>query len=141
MNKEDGEKVFSVWSKENSINLPNKKELLIEIIDQVASFFAVGSFYYFILNFENITMDYVHEGIRNVLGIEPEDFSMEKGFEIMHPEDLATMNEKEAVVFDFFFNKIAVEDLFNYKSVYVMRMRHMKKSDVPRGPAKTHPIS
>jgi len=69
-------------------------------------------------------MDYVHEGIRNVLGIEPEDFSMEKGFEIMHPEDLATMNEKEAVVFDFFFNKIAVEDLFNYKSVYVMRMRH-----------------
>jgi DNA-binding CsgD family transcriptional regulator len=124
MNKEDGAKVFSVWSKENSINLPNKKELLIEIIDQVASFFAVGSFYYFILNFENITMDYVHEGIRNVLGIEPEEFSMEKGFEIMHSEDLASMNEKEAVVFDFFFNKISSEDLFNYKSVYVMRMRH-----------------
>ncbi|MFV5702517.1 LuxR C-terminal-related transcriptional regulator [Flavobacterium sp. XS2P12] len=124
MNKEDGAKVFSVWSRENSINLPNKKELLLEIIDQVASLFAVGSFYYFILNFENITMDYVHEGIRNVLGIEPEEFSMEKGFEIMHSEDLATMNEKEAVVFDFFFNKISSEDLFNYKSVYVMRMRH-----------------
>jgi DNA-binding CsgD family transcriptional regulator len=124
MNKEDGAKVFSVWSKENSISLPNKKELLIEIIDQVASFFAAGSFYYFILNFENITMDYVHEGIHTVLGIEPGDFSMEKGFEIMHPEDLAYMNEKEAVVFDFFFNKIATEDLFNYKSVYVMRMKH-----------------
>lgn len=124
MNKEDGAKVFSVWSKENSINLPNKKELLSETIDQIASLFAVGSFYYFVLNFENITMDYVNEGVRNVLGIEPSAFSMEKGFEIMHPEDLALMNEKEAVVFDFFFNKITSEDLFNYKSVYVMRMRH-----------------
>lgn len=124
MNKEDGAKVFSVWSKENSIHLPNKKELLLEIIDQVASLFTVGSFYYFILNFEDITMDYVQEGIRSVLGIEPSAFSMEKGFEIMHAEDLATMNEKEALVFDFFFNKISSEDLFKYKSVYVMRMKH-----------------
>lgn len=124
MNKNDSAKVYSVWSKENSIHQPNKKELLLEIIDQVASFFAVGSFYYFIVNFENITMDYVHDGVRAVLGIEPEDFSMESCFEIMHPEDLASMNEKEAVVFDFFFNKIYSEDLFSYKTVYVMRLKN-----------------
>jgi DNA-binding CsgD family transcriptional regulator len=124
MNQEDGAKVFEVWSKENSINLPNKKELITEVVDQVASFFAGGNFYYFILNFEGITMDYVSEGVQNVLGIEPSQFSMEKGFEIMHPEDLAYMNEKEAVVFDFFFNKITAEEVFHYKSVYIMRMRH-----------------
>lgn len=72
MNKDDSAKVFNVWSKENSIHLPSKKELLLEIIDQVASLFATGSLYSFILNFKNITMAYVHESIRNVLGIEPE---------------------------------------------------------------------
>lgn len=124
MNEADSAKVFSVWSERNSIYQPKKKELLLEIIDQIAALFAVGSFYYFVVNFENITMDFVHEGVRNLLGIEPEDFSMENCFERMHPEDLASMNEKEAVVFDFFFNQISSEDLFSYKTVYVMRLKH-----------------
>jgi DNA-binding CsgD family transcriptional regulator len=124
MNKADSAKVFSVWSERNSIYQPKKKELLVEIIDQIAALFSVGSFYYFIVNFENITMDFVHEGVKDLLGMEPEDFSMENCFEIMHPEDLASMNEKEAVVFDFFFNKIPREDLFLYKTVYVMRFKH-----------------
>lgn len=124
MNKADSLKVFSVWNERNSILQPKKKELLIEIIDQIASLFAVGSYYYFVVNFENITMDFVHEGVRDNLGVEPEDFTMEYCFERMHPEDLASMNEKEAVVFDFFFNKITKEDLFSYKTVYVMRMKH-----------------
>ncbi|WP_372757971.1 LuxR C-terminal-related transcriptional regulator [Mariniflexile sp.] len=124
MNKEDSAKVFNVWRKENPIYRPNNKELLLEIIDQVTSLFAAGSYYYFILNFENITIDFIHESIKDVLGIEPKAFTMKKGFKIMHPEDLASMNEKEALVFDFFFNKISSEDLLNYKSVYVMRMKH-----------------
>ncbi|MBP0903491.1 LuxR C-terminal-related transcriptional regulator [Mariniflexile gromovii] len=124
MDNNDGAKVFSVWSKENDIKLPKKKELILEIIDQIASCFAAGSFYYFILNFENITMDFVHEGLRDVLGMEPEEFTMEKCFERMHPEDLASMNEKETLVLDFFFNKIPKEDFFSYKSVYVMRIKH-----------------
>jgi len=124
MNKEDGDKVFSIWSKENSITLPKKKELILEIIDQIASCFAAGSFYYFILNFENIKMDFVHDGVTDVLGVEPKEFTMEECFKKMHPDDLAFMNEKEALVFDFFFNKIPKEDFFSYKSVYIMRIKH-----------------
>ena len=124
MNKEDGEKVFSVWTERNSIYQPKKKELLLEIVDQIASHFAAGSYYYFVLNFENITMDYAHDGVMNVLGIEPEDFTMKKCFEKMHPEDLATMNEKEALVFEFFFNKIPKKDFFSYKTAYIMRFKH-----------------
>ncbi|WP_445733149.1 LuxR C-terminal-related transcriptional regulator [Mariniflexile sp.] len=124
MNKDDGAKVFSVWNKENTIYQPKKKELLLEIIDHIASLFAVGSFYYFVLNFENITMDYVHEGVMDTLGIEPKEFTMENIFKRMHPEDLASMNEKEALVFEFFFNTIPKEDFFIYKSVYIMRIKH-----------------
>ncbi len=124
MNNNDGAKVFSVWSKENAIKLPKKRELILEIIDQIASCFAAGSFYYFIVNFENITMDFVHDGLRDVLGMEPEEFTMEKCFERMHPEDLASMNEKESLVFDFFFNKIPKEDFFSYKTAYIMRIKH-----------------
>ncbi|MDO9038729.1 MAG: LuxR C-terminal-related transcriptional regulator [Lutibacter sp.] len=128
MNEKDSAKVFSVWDTENKILQPNKKELLLEIVDQVASSFAAGSFYYFVLNFENIGMDYVSDGVKDVLSIAREEFSMKKAFELMHPEDLAKMNEKEAIVFDFFLKKLSVEDMFLYKSVYIMRLKHTNGS-------------
>lgn len=124
MNEKDSAKVLGVWESENKILLPNKKEILLEIVDQVVSLFAVGSFYYYIFNFENLKMDYVNDSIKDVLGIESEEFTVEKVFEIMHPEDLASMNEKEALVVDFFFNKIHPDDLFSYKTIYVMRFKH-----------------
>jgi len=111
MNKNNSDKVLSVWNKENSIHQPNKKELFLGIVDQVASLFAVGSFYYYVFNFENLKMDYVNDGIKDVLGIESEEFTVEKLFEIMHPEDLSSMSEKEALVLDFFFNTIHFDDL------------------------------
>ena len=124
MNEKDSAKVLSVWDSENKILQPNKKELLLGIVDQVVSLFAVGSFYYYVFNFENLKMDYVNEGIKDVLGIEPDKFTVEKVFEIMHPEDLALMSEKEALALDILFNKIHFDDLFSYKTVYVMRLRH-----------------
>lgn len=124
MNKDASDKVLSVWSKENSILQPSKKELFLGIVDQVVSLFAVGSFYYYILNFENLKMDYVNDGIKDVLGINADEFTVEKVFEIMHPDDLASMSEKEALALDFFLNKIHFDDFFSYKTVYVMRFKH-----------------
>ena len=126
MNEKDSAKVLSLWESENKILHPNKKEIHLEIIDQVASLFAPGSFYYFVLNFENIGMDFVSDSIKDVLGIEPKEFSMKKAFELMHPEDLAKMNEKETVIVDFLLKEIPIEDLFLYKTVYTVRMKHKK---------------
>ncbi|HEY9221732.1 MAG TPA: PAS domain-containing protein [Lutibacter sp.] len=124
MNEKDSAKVLNIWESENKILQPNKKELLLEIVDQVASLFTAGSFYYFILNFENIEMDFVSESIKDVLGIEKEEFSMNKAFELMHPEDLAKMNEKETIVADFLLKKIPIEDLFLYKTAYMVRLKN-----------------
>ena len=49
-----------------------------KIIEQVASFFAPGSFYYYIFNFDNLTFDYVHHTVKDVLGIDPAVFNIEK---------------------------------------------------------------
>ncbi|MGV8946390.1 MAG: LuxR C-terminal-related transcriptional regulator [Lutibacter sp.] len=124
MNEKDIAKILDVWKTENTIFRPNKKELLLEIIEQVASLFSVGSFYYYVLNFEDLKMEFVHSGVREVLGIEPVDFVVNNIFKIMHPEDLEKMNEKETLVFDFFFNKIPPDEIFLYKTVYMLRLKH-----------------
>jgi len=124
MDKLAVDKLMDVWETGNKILIPNKTKLCLDIVDQIASLFSVGPFYYYILNFENIEMEYVSEGTREVLGLEPEEFSLQKGFEIIHPEDLARLYEKEAIATDFLLNKIPVEERLMYKVVYMFRLQH-----------------
>ncbi|MBC8767088.1 PAS domain-containing protein [Arenibacter sp. BSSL-BM3] len=124
MKENDIAQVLSVWESRNKILSPNKKVLFSEILDQISFLFSVGPFYYYILNFEDLKMEFVNEGTREVLGIGPEEFTMEKVFSLMHPEDLEKMHEKEALAFDFSLNRISKDDILLYKIVYMFRMLH-----------------
>jgi DNA-binding CsgD family transcriptional regulator len=124
MKESGGEKVLSIWEKENKILFPNLKEQLIEIVDQVASLFSAGQVYYYIFNFKTYKFDYVSESVRNVLGVEPESFTLEYFFSILNPEDNDKMYEKEAVVFNFFNQRLTREEMPLYKASYLMRLRH-----------------
>jgi len=117
-------KIKNVWKSKNLIVDPIKSTISLEIIDQIASLFAAGSYYYFIFNFENHSMEFVNPGISDVLGIESTTFSMDTLFELMHPEDLDKMHEKELKATEFLFNKIPTADLLHYKVVYLMRLKH-----------------
>ncbi|HSH20296.1 MAG TPA: LuxR C-terminal-related transcriptional regulator [Draconibacterium sp.] len=117
-------KVMDVWESRNKILNPVKKEIYLDIIDQMAGLFAAGSFYYYILDFENLEMDLVHNGTKSILGIDPGRFSLKKLLEIVHPEDIEKLHEKESAVAEFLFNRIPKEQIPFYKVVYLLRLRH-----------------
>jgi DNA-binding CsgD family transcriptional regulator len=116
-------KVLSIWESNNKILQPIKKELHLDVIDQIASLFAIGSYYYYILNFENLELEFVHSGIQDVLGISPDSFSLDTLFEVMHPDDITRMHEKEQAATNFLLKKIAPKDIPFYKVTFLMRLR------------------
>ena len=124
MKKTDVENILKVWEKDNTILKPSKAKSEMEIVDQISSTFAGGSFYYYFLNFASLEMEYVDSGIRNVLGIEPDEFQLDTFFNCMHPEDLQAMHLKEQEAVNFLFKTIPSEDIILYKVVYLMRLRH-----------------
>ena len=119
-------KVMNVWASENKIIRPLKKELLLEIIDQIASLFSVGLFYYYIVNFENLEMEMVHKGTQEILGLNPQEFNIKKLLDIMHPDDIASMANKERTAVEFLLKTIPTEDIPLYKVVYMFRLRDSK---------------
>ena len=124
MEKDGIRKVLDVWESKNKILKPVEKELFLDVVDQMANLFAAGSYYYYVLNFQNLEMELVSNGISSVLGLAPDEFSVQKLLNIMHPEDIEKMHEKEAKATDFLFNQIPKEDIPLYKVVYLMRLRH-----------------
>lgn len=127
MDKESIARIKDAW-KPNEIARPVKTELYFNIIEQVAALFSAGIFYYYILNFETFEMEYVDSRIQSVLGISPEDFNLDRVFELIHPDDLKQMHNKETKAVDFILNKIPVDDILRYKVVYVVRYRHANGS-------------
>jgi len=124
MEKEGIDKVLNVWESHNKILKPVKKELYLDIIEQVANLFAAGSYYYYIFNFETMKMDFVHDGTEKVLGIKADKLTLDSLLGRLHPEDIEKMHEKESLAANFLLNKISREDLPHYKVVYFMRILH-----------------
>lgn len=118
------EKVMQVWETRNKITNPNQNHNLIKIVEQLAQPFAAGTFFYFVFDLENFEISHVSESIQNILGIEPEKFTLDYFFKILHPEDTLKINEKEAIALDFLLNRLTIKQRIHYKISYLMRLQH-----------------
>jgi len=124
MREQHIEDILKVWEKHNSILKPSKAKTAMEIVDQIASTFSAGSFYYYIMNFATLKMEYVDKRIKDVLGIDPNNFELETLFNHIHPEDLQVLNKKEQEAVIFLLEKIPPSEIPLYKVVYLLRLRH-----------------
>jgi len=89
----------------------------------IASIFSPGEYYYFILNFFNFQIEYVHPTVSTFYGCRPEEFSLNYFFEKMHPDDARQMQLKEKAAGEFFYNRIPADKILRYKSSYTFRIK------------------
>ena len=119
-------KLLDVFRSQNNILRPVENINVFQIVDQIASLFAAGSFYYFIFNLVTLEFDYVSEGTKPLLGIKPKDFSFIKFYKILHPEDQLQMRYKESTSLHLKLNIIPKEHIKKYKTVYLLRIKDKK---------------
>lgn len=116
-------KLFDVFRSQNKVLRPVENINVFEIVDQIASLFAAGSFYYFVFNLVTLEFDYVSQSTKSLLGIKPQKFSFIKLLQILHPEDQQQMRYKESTSLNLKLNIIPKEYIKNYKTVYLMRIK------------------
>ncbi|WP_338839671.1 LuxR C-terminal-related transcriptional regulator [Flavobacterium ginsenosidimutans] len=119
-------KLFDVFRSQNKILRPAENINVFAIVDQIAALFAAGSFYYFVFNLITLEFDYVSEGTKPLLGIDPKNFSFIKYLNILHPEDQHQMRYKESTSLNLKLNVIPKQYIKNYKTVYLMRVKDKK---------------
>ena len=124
MNAEELAEAMHVWGFDNRTLQSGKRSFPLEMIDQIASLFSPGDFYYYVLDLDCLKFDLVHGGTREVLGIEPDQFTLDGRLALMHPDDIPHLYEKEALATDFLYHRIEREDILSYKIVYLLRLRH-----------------
>ncbi len=129
---EKASRLLKLWKEEISDHLNEHVPYTASSqLERMANLFSPGHYYFYVLNFQNMAMDHVHEGTRKILGLEPEEVSPTKLMEMMSLNELDALRKKEELVVNFM-HSLPPEEMYYYKVVYFISLTNAKgeKKDI-----------
>ncbi len=116
--------LHSVWDK--SREFVSKKEIALDglKLDELTnSIFTNGPFYYFIIDFFEMKINYMSPSIKDIHGFDPETVVFQNILDETHPDDMMFVARAEAAAWDLIFNKIDRSLNKKYKVSYCFRLK------------------
>lgn len=111
---------------ENVFQYINKKSRVKKIIDSIAHPFAAGTFYYFTQIYNQPNFHFISNSIQHVLGYEQKEFTPTKFLNILHPEDLDRLENKERLSLSFLQKEVSASAISSYKVAFLIRLKHAR---------------
>lgn len=117
------EKLNSVWT--NSQQTTTQNTLLPEINfeDVISSVISTGPFYYYIVDFFDMSLSNVSPSIMDIHGFDSQTVSFKDILETIHPDDMEFVAKAEQRNIEFLFGTLGIDKVLNYKSCFSFRSR------------------
>lgn len=114
--------IFELWNKYADRNEGFKSYPVDEHIQKLAALFSPSKYYYFIFNLFDLSIDYASPSIKNILGVPPEEFTMNHLLQIMDPDDLPIVRRNEGFIIKFL-DTVDIKDVPFYKFSYFFKVK------------------
>mgnify|MGYP001584831838 CR=1 FL=1 len=113
--------LYNVWN-------PNRIEksdesFQISFDDLTNSIISTGPFYFYIIDFFDMSLSHASPAIFEIHGFESESVTFNDILGAIHPDDIEFVAKAEAVATDFFYKKVGYEKMLTYKTSYNFRFR------------------
>lgn len=112
--------LYNVWNP-NRIAKDNTP-YQISFDDLTNSIISTGSFYFYIIDFFDMSLSHVSPEIK-IHGFSPQTVSFNDILGAIHPDDIGFVAKAEAISTNFFYNKVGYEKMLSYKTSYSFRFR------------------
>lgn len=100
---------------------PRQDQLSVDAI--MASFFCSGPHYYYVMDFCDHQIQYMHPAIQDILGLAPSSTTLDDIIGRIHPDDMAFVVEAEKALCHFALEHIGFHNLMRYKSGFCFRLK------------------
>ncbi len=100
-----------------------------ELKGLISTIYAPGPSFYAIFDFEIKRVEYVNNKIKDVLGIDPQVFSMDQIMEQIHEDDISHMGNCQHLIEIFTRQILTNEERPFYKRSFQYRMKHIDGSE------------
>ncbi|MTI19730.1 LuxR family transcriptional regulator [Fulvivirga sp. RKSG066] len=120
---QDYKRIATLWRKEYSGDIEKYDPYnLTSQFEQIASLFAPGDSYFYILNMHNLELDYISPNVLKLTGQSASNATMEDLLKVALPEEIVKIEKKEMLIKDFMTYLESVQRLA-YKIIYSYRMK------------------
>lgn len=120
----DREGIIKIWEERISSHIEkHQKYELSPLLKNMVEMFVPGDFYFWILNFQNFEMEYVHPGVEKILKTDASSFTIQKFFSLLPPDEMAKTQVKEDFVTNFLFTFLDPSELMDYKIVFDLKIK------------------
>lgn len=112
--------LYNVWIDNRTINTSDRHQISFDELTN--SIISTGPFYFYIIDFFDMSLSQISPSVNDIQGFNPETLSFDHILNSIHPEDLDFVIKAEAFLTHFFFKKLSPEKLLHYKLSYNFRM-------------------
>lgn len=113
--------LHEVWQTYKAVKTTPKHQISFD--DLTNSIISTGPFYFYIIDFFDMTLSHISPGITEIHGFDPETVSFNDILEAIHPDDIDFVAKAEGVSTNFFYKKVGYEKMLSYKTSYSFRFR------------------
>lgn len=118
------DKMLQLWEdmvvlERNPIHSPQ-----VDFNNLISSYFATGPFYYYIIDFQDMSISNISKGFKKEHGVSPKKaMSIPEILSMMHPDDFDFVRKAEKKAFEYVYKKIGVDKILSYKTSYNFRFK------------------
>jgi DNA-binding CsgD family transcriptional regulator len=121
---EKGEnKLKIVWEEGNKTAIQSTLIPIINFNEIINSIISIGSFYFYVVDFFDMSISQVSPSIKDIHGFDPETVTFDDILNTIHPEDMDFVANAEEANLKFLYTIIGKENIINYKTSYSFRSR------------------
>ena len=113
--------LYDVWDP-NRVG-KNNVSCQISFDELTNSIISTGPFYFYVIDFFDMSLSHISPAIAEIHGFNPETVSFNDILGAIHPDDIDFVAKAETVSTNFFYNKVGHEKMLNYKVSYSFRFR------------------
>jgi DNA-binding CsgD family transcriptional regulator len=117
-------KLKVVWEERQKTALKETELSLVDFESIVSSIISTGPFYYYIIDFFDMSLSNISASIYDIHGFDPDTVTFDDILGSIYPADMDFVSKAEDLCFDLVFNKWGGGDnVFNYKVNYSFRSK------------------
>ena len=116
-------KLHTVWEKTQNTAINNTFLPQFKFEELINSIISTGPFYYYIVDFFDMSLSNVSNSIAEIHGFDPEIVSFNDILGSIHPDDIEFVARAEKASYDFIYGILGKENVLNYKMSYSFRSR------------------
>lgn len=122
-NSEKEHPLIEIWNSYPGVRKNDKKTLQRPPIERIiGEMFAIGKFYYYVLNLTNSTVSHHHENILQLHGLKKYPENLKEVIDLTHPDDIPFVMKAEQTVIEKML-EIGLDHQLFIKSSYCFRMK------------------